>query len=54
MFNGKYPESRWMIGRFLGIAWDTGDLFIFRVWSEPDGDWKKGGEFTQNVVRTKK
>ena len=39
------------MGRFIGIAWDTGDLFTFKVWSEPDGDWKKGREYTRNMVR---
>ena len=48
-----FPQSRWVMARFLGIAWDTGDQFTFRVWSEPDGDWTKGSEFTRNVVRTR-
>ena len=47
----SFPNSRWVMARFLGIAWDTGDLFTFRLWSEPDGDWTKGREFTRNVVR---
>ena len=41
------------MGIFLGIYWDTGDLFNFKVWSEPDGDWNNGGEFTINVVLTR-
>ena len=49
--NAQFPESRWSMGRFLGIAWDTGDLFTFKVWSEPDGDWRKGQEYVRNVVR---
>ena len=48
-----FPHSRWVMVRFLGIAWDTGDQFTFRVWSEPDGDWTKGSEFTRNVVRAR-
>ena len=28
------------MGRFLGMAWYTGDMFTFKVWSEPDGDWR--------------
>ena len=39
------------MGWFIGIAWETGDLFTFKLWSEPDGNWKKGQEFVQNVVR---
>ncbi len=49
----QFPESRWTMGRFIGIAWDTGDLFTFKVWSEPNGDWKKGHKFIQNIVRTR-
>ena len=41
------------MGRFLGIACDTGDAFTFKVWSEPDGKWQAGREFTRNVVRTR-
>ena len=47
----NFPQSQWVMGRFLGIAWDSGDLFTFKVWSEPDGKWQKGGEFVRNVVR---
>ena len=32
------------MGHFLGIACDTGNLFTFEVWSEPDGGWRKGRE----------
>ena len=46
-----FPESRWTMGRFLGIAWDTGDLFTFKIWSEPDGKWQNGREFTRSVVQ---
>ena len=38
------------MGRFLGIAWDDGDIFTFKVWSELDGKWDKGREFTINDV----
>ena len=34
----QFPESRWVYGRFLGIAWETGDMFTFKVWSEPEND----------------
>ena len=46
----NFPQSQWVMGRFLAIAWDSGDLFTFKVWSEPDGKWQKGGEFVRNVV----
>ena len=42
------------MGRFIGIAWDTGDLFTFKVWSEPDGDWRKGQEYVRIVVRPRR
>ena len=51
MVNAQFPDSKWMMGRFVGIAWDTGDLFTFRVWSEPEGRWQDGSEYTRNVVR---
>ena len=51
--NPQFPESKWTMGRFLGIAWDTGDLFTFKVWSEPNGKWQDGREFVRNVVRTR-
>ena len=35
-----FPASQWIMGRYLGIAWDTGDLFTFQVWSEPNGKWQ--------------
>lgn len=37
---------RWVMARCIGIAW-------FKVWSEPNGDWAKGHEFTRNVVRNR-
>ena len=48
-----FPESCLTMVRFIGITWETGDLFTFKVWSEPDGDWKKGREFVWNVVRAR-
>ena len=50
----KFPDGRWQHGRFLGIAWDSGDAFTFRVWTEPDGSWLEGGELTRNIVRARK
>ena len=47
----RFPGSRWSLGRFLGIAWDSGDPFTFIIWSEPNGNWKDGREFTRNIVR---
>ena len=49
----KFPETRWKPGRFLGIAWDSGDAFTFKVWTEKDG-WTKGRELTRNIVRARR
>ena len=35
------------MGRYLGIAWETGDHFTFKLWSEPNGDCTKGREYIQ-------
>ena len=51
MNKGHFPKSCWALGRFLGIAWDTGDLLTFKVWSKLDGNWKNRSEFTKNVVQ---
>ena len=39
----KFPKPTFLPGRFLGIAWNHGDAFTYRIWTEPDGDWTKGG-----------
>ena len=39
------------MGRFLGIAWDTGDLFTLKIWSESDSKWQNSREFTRSVVQ---
>ena len=31
-----FNDSRWTIGRCLGIAWGTSELFNIKVWSETD------------------
>ena len=38
------------MSRLIGI-WDTGDQFIYKVWSKLGGNWKKYTEFVRNVVR---
>ena len=38
------------MARFIRIAWESGDHFTFKVWSEPDGDWMEGHEFTSEIV----
>ena len=51
MDRGLFPESRCDMGRFIGIAWDTGDLFTLKVWFKPNGKWQNGKELTCNVIR---
>ena len=51
MGKGTFPKSRWTMGRFIGIAWDTGNLFTFKIWSELDSKWQNGRELNRNFVR---
>ena len=51
MDKGSFPESRWTMGRFIGIYWDTDNLFTFKVWSKPDSKWQNGRELNRNFVR---
>ena len=44
-------NSRWLMYRFIIIAWEKGDQFTFKIWSEHGGDWSKVQEYTPNVVR---
>eukprot|EP00957_Ditylum_brightwellii_P094115 7165323-Ditylum_brightwellii.AAC.1 len=51
----KFPDQRWQLGRFVGITWDAGDEFTFKLWTEPNGNWKEGSKLTRNKqVSTKK
>ncbi len=50
----RFPEASFLPGRFVGIAWNHGDAFTYRIWSEPNGDWTKGRELIRNVVKTRK
>ena len=53
--SAKFPQNRWQNGRFIGIAWDSGDQFTFYVWTEPDdGGWNKGQELTRNLIRPRR
>ena len=42
-----FPHPKLVNARFIGIAWTSGDLFTYKVWTEPDGDWRKGKEYSQ-------
>lgn len=34
MSNRKYPAKRYLRGRFVGIAWTTGDNMCYRIWTD--------------------
>jgi hypothetical protein len=44
------PPSKKLIGRWIGIAWNHGDDFTYKIWTTPDNDWKQGREIIRNVV----
>jgi hypothetical protein len=31
----KFPASNFIPGRFVGIAWDCGDSFTYKIWTTP-------------------
>ena len=47
----KFPDALWKPGRFIGIAWDSGDQFTYKVWTEPDWKWQDGVELVRNILR---
>jgi Reverse transcriptase (RNA-dependent DNA polymerase) len=47
----KYPTPNFLPRRFVGIAWNHGDAFTYKIWTCPDGDWAKGSELIRNVVK---
>ena len=46
----KFREPNFLPGRFVGIAWDHGDAFTYRIWTSPKGDWQRGRELIRNIV----
>ena len=49
----KYPNSNFLPGRFVCIAWEHGNAFTYKIWTTPDNDWKKGCELIRNVVKSR-
>ena len=39
---------------FLGIAWNSGDQFTFKIWTEENGNWNQGRELIRNIVRPRR
>ena len=50
----KYPKPNFLPGRFVGIAWNHGDAFTYRIWTCPNGNWENGLELIRNIVRPRK
>ena len=46
----KWPHSKKLPGRWIGIAWNHGDDFTYKIWTTPGNDWKRGREIFRNVV----
>jgi hypothetical protein len=46
----KYPKPNFLPGRFVGIAWNHGDAFTYKIWTTPNNDWEQGLELIRNVV----
>jgi Reverse transcriptase (RNA-dependent DNA polymerase) len=46
-----YPKPNFLPGRFVGIAWDHGDAFTYRIWTTPQHHWELGQELIRNIVR---
>ena len=47
----RFPQPNFLPGRFVGIAWDHGDAFTYRIWTMPDNNFEKGQELIRNVVQ---
>lgn len=48
----KYPDPNFRPGRFVGIAWDHGDAFTFRIWTCPPGKpLTDGTGLIRNIVK---
>ena len=48
----KFPASKLIPARFIGIAWNSGNAFTYRVWTEPDEEgWTNGKELIRNFVQ---
>ena len=49
----KYPEPNFLPGFFVGIAWNHGDAFTYRIWTCPKGNYKGGQELIRNIVKSR-
>lgn len=49
----KYPDPNFLPGRFVGIAWDHGDAFTYKIWTCPKGHHSDGQELIRNIVKSR-
>jgi hypothetical protein len=49
----KHPAPNFLPGRFVGIAWDNGDTFTYKVWTTPNDKWKDQTKLIRNVVQSR-
>ncbi len=49
----KYPDPNFLPGRFVGIAWNHGDAFTYRIWTCPNGKYSEGQELIRNIVKAR-
>jgi hypothetical protein len=49
----KYPAANFLQGRFVGITWDCGDSFTYKIWTTPNDVWEDGCELIRNIVRSR-
>jgi hypothetical protein len=40
----KYPKPNFLPGRFVGIAWEHGDAFTYKIWTTPGKSIPNGNE----------
>jgi hypothetical protein len=46
-----YLSPNFLPCRFMRVARNYGDASIYRVWSDPDGDWSKEQGLIRNIVK---
>jgi hypothetical protein len=49
----KYPDPNFMPGHFVGISWNSGDAFTYRIWACPEGkQLSEGHKLVRNIVKS--
>ena len=48
------PRSKFHARTFVGIAWNSGDAFTYRIWTCPEGkQLSEGHELVRNIVKSR-